>query len=194
MTEVSQNPNRPEQSEKDKAEQNTAAAEANAPTSDQPNLKLEQKITELAGQVKEKEDKYLYLYADFDNFKKRSARERLDLLKFGWEPLARDLLSVLDNLERAMAHVPENIDKNWLKGIDMVQGQLRAALEKQGIQFIVAQENPFDPNFHEAVGQEASKLPAGTIVREESRGYTLHGRLLRPSRVVISAGQPEKSS
>jgi len=184
VTEVIQNPKN----------QEAESAESVQSPDQEANAKLEQKITELTGQVKEKEDKYLYLYADFDNFKKRSLRERSDLLKFGWEPLARDLLSVQDNLERAMAHAPENIDKNWLKGIELVQGQLRSTLEKQGIQCIDALQKPFDPNFHEAVGQEVSKSPAGTILREEIRGYTLHGRLLRPSRVVISAGEPEKSS
>lgn len=154
-----------------------------------PFAAFEKKITELEAQIKEKEAKYLYLYAEFDNFKKRTIKERSDLLKYGWEAPARELLQVVDNLERALAHTPDNADKNWIKGIEMVLSQLRAALEKQGIQPIETIEKQFDPNLHEAVGQEPSPLPSGTIVKEHTRGYTLHGRLLRPACVIISGGQ-----
>jgi len=146
------------------------------------------RIRELEEQVKEKENKYLYLYADFDNFKKRAAKERSDLLKFGWEPVASELLQVVDNLERALQHAPANTDKNLLMGLEMVLNQFRGTLQKQGVQTIEASEKAFDPNLHEAVAEEESQLPAGMVVKEHSRGYTLHGRLLRPARVVVSSG------
>jgi molecular chaperone GrpE len=155
-----------------------------------------QKIQELETQVKEKEQKYVYLYADFDNYKKRMVKERSDLLKFGWESCARELLEVIDNLERALAHMPKSADSSEAKshktledGLKMVLNQFRATLEKQGVQTIKTEVQAFDPNLHEAVGQEDSEHPQGHIVREETKGYMMHGRLLRPSRVIVSSGK-----
>ena len=151
-----------------------------------------QRVQELEAQLKEKEQKYVYLYADFENYKKRMVKERSDLMKFGWESGARELLEVIDNLERALAHMPKSNEpahKTLEDGIKMVLNQFRAVLEKQGVLHIKTDGGAFDPNLHEAVGQEASEHPQGHIVREETKGYTIHGRLLRPSRVIISAGQ-----
>ena len=152
---------------------------------------LQKQIQNLELQAKEKENKYIYLYAEFENFKKRSIKERSDLIKFGWEPVARDLLQTADNLERAIAHVPAGTDQNFMDGLTMVLNQFRSSLQKQGVEAIESLDRAFDPNFHEAVGQEPSSLPAGAIAREHTRGYTLHGRLLRPARVVLSSGSPE---
>ncbi|MBY0471133.1 nucleotide exchange factor GrpE [bacterium] len=150
---------------------------------------LQAKIVELEAQVKEKENKYLYLYAETENFKKRAVKERQDLLKFGWEPLARDLLQVVDNLERALSHIPSGTDKNLVAGLEMVLNQFKTVLKNQGVQSVDAVTQPFDPNLHEAVAQESSEdVPEGTVLKEHARGYTLHGRLLRPARVVVSGG------
>lgn len=149
----------------------------------------EKRIAELEAQVKEKEAKYLYLYADFENFKKRAVKERSDLVKFGWESVARELLQVIDNLERAIHHMPPGTDKTLADGIQMVLNQFRAALAHQGVQTIETAAKPFDPNLHEAVGQESSDQPEGTVIQEHQKGYTLHGRLLRPARVIVSAGK-----
>ena len=150
---------------------------------------LQKKIQDLEGQVKEKEGKYLYLYADFENFKKRSVKERSDLIKFGWESAARELLQTLDNLERALAHTPAGTDQNLVNGLTMVLEEFKSTLKKQGVTEIQSLNQAFDPHFHEAVGQEPSSAPAGTIIKEHLRGYTLHGRLLRASRVILSSGQ-----
>jgi molecular chaperone GrpE len=153
---------------------------------------LNTKIQELEAQVKEKEQKYVYLYAEFENYKKRMVKERSDLLKFGWENAARELLEVVDNLERALEHMPKSDEKSHKtleQGLHMVLNQFKAAMEKQGVQRIPASAADFDPNLHEAVGHVESDQPEGKVVREESGGYTLHGRLLRPARVVISNGQ-----
>lgn len=155
---------------------------------------LQKQIEKLEEQVKEKESKYLYLYADFDNFKKRAVKERSDLIKFGWESVARDLLQVVDNLERALVHMPPDTDKTLAEGLNMVLTQFRASLQKQGLQTIESLKKDFDPNLHEAVGQEESDLPQGTIVKEHTRGYTLHGRLLRPARVIVSGGPSQTKS
>jgi molecular chaperone GrpE len=173
-------------------EQAASAAEAEAPTQGTPAETLEgqaKRVAELEAQLKEKENRYLYLYAEFENFKKRMMKERTDLMKFGWEPVARELLQTADNLDRALAHIPPGTDKNLVEGLRMVQNQFRASLEKQGVQPLTTLKQEFDPNLHEAVGQEPADEPMGTITKELSKGYTLHGRLLRPARVVLSAGK-----
>jgi molecular chaperone GrpE len=150
---------------------------------------LQTRITELEQQTKDKENKYLYLYAEFENYKKRVFRERTDLVKFGWEPVARELLQVQDNLERALAHIAPGTDKTLVDGLNMVLAQFKSSLEKQGVAPVETDRKMFDPNLHEAIGKETSDLPAGTITQEHSRGYMLHGRLLRPARVVVSEGR-----
>jgi molecular chaperone GrpE len=161
---------------------------APAPEQTEPS-NAEKRIAELEAQVKEKENKYLYLYAEMENLKKRVAKERSDLLRYGWEPVARDLLQTVDNLERALAHVPPGSDAAFVNGLNLILNEFKTTLNRQGIQHVETHQRAFDPNFHEAVGQEPSDQPEGTIVKEHVRGYTLHGRLLRPARVVVSGGK-----
>jgi len=146
------------------------------------------KLAKLEEQVKAEQQKYVYLYADFDNYKKRVAREREELIKYGFEKAARDVIQVADNLHRAVGHIPESTDKNLRSGIQMVLDQLNQTLHRHGVESVSAIGQPFDPNVHEAVGQQTAESPAGTVIQEHQKGYVLHGRLLRPSRVIISAG------
>jgi molecular chaperone GrpE len=161
---------------------------ANGDSSEELKAPLLQRIEELEAQVKEKEAKYMYLYADFDNFKKRTVKERSDLIKFGWESVARELLDVADNLSLALLHMPENTEKSLADGIRMVFQHFIMTLEKQGIKKIATSQQIFDPNLHEALSSEVSDLPEGTIIKEQASGYVLHGRLLRPAKVIISQG------
>ncbi len=163
--------------------------QAAQPTANGGETDLQKRITDLEAQVKEKENKYLYLYAEFENFKKRAVKERSDLIKFGWEPVARDLLQIADNLDLALQHAPANTDKNFVDGLKMVLKNFRDTMQRQGVHLIEALEKPFDPNLHEAMGSEPSEHPEGTIVREHTKGYTLHGRLLRPSRVSVATNK-----
>lgn len=146
------------------------------------------KIAELEAALKEEKNKYLYLYAEFDNYKKRTIKERSELMKYGWENIARDILGVIDNLERAVEHMPPTTDKNLKTGIEMTVTQFRAVLEKQGVAVIPSDGVIFNPELHEAMGQEPSDLPSGTITKTLVKGYTLNGRLLRPAKVVMSSG------
>ncbi|MCM0605077.1 MAG: nucleotide exchange factor GrpE [Xanthomonadaceae bacterium] len=146
------------------------------------------KIAELELQLKERENKFLYLYADFENYKKRAVKERSDAQKFGWENVARDLLSVVDNLDRGLAHAPATTEANFMAGLNMVAKQFRETMERQGVQTIPSLKQIFNPELHEAIATEYSDEKSGLIIREEQKGYTLHGRLLRASRVVISSG------
>ena len=164
---------------------NGAASAASAESSASPEL-----VAKFEEALKEEKNKYLYLYAEFENFKKRAVKERSDTMKFGWEGVARDLLGVLDNLDRAIQAMPAGTDENLKKGIEMIQGQFQNTLEKQGVKPITTIGQTFNPEIHEAMGQEPSDQPSGTITRELFKGYTLHGRLLRPARVVFSSGKP----
>lgn len=166
----------------------TASAET-AATSLTSNEETQKKIADLEAQVKEKESKYLYLYADFENARKRAIKERSDLLKFGWENVARDLLLVLDNFDRAMTFIPAGTDENFVSGLKMMAAQFHQSLQKQGVEKMNTIGQPFDPNLHEGMGQEPSTdVAEGLITKEHLPGYTLHGRLLRPARVVVSTG------
>lgn len=152
------------------------------------NGQADQRLQELEAQAKEKEQKYLYLYAEFENYKKRSFKELQDARKFGWENVGRDLLQVLDNLERAMAHTPEGTDKNLVIGLQMVIQQFKQTLQRNGVEEVPTVGKPFDPNLMEGMGQEPSNQPAGTVTSEQLKGYMIHGRLLRPARVIVSSG------
>ena len=166
----------------------TGGAENQAAAEKQESAET-RRIAELEEKVREQEKKYLYLYAEFENFRKRALREHQDLKKFGWEPVARDLLHVLDNMERAITHTdPGKTDKNLIEGLHGITASFRKTLAHQGIQAIETDGKDFDPDLHEAVGQMPSEHGEGRILREETRGYTWHGRLLRPARVVVSSG------
>ncbi len=146
-------------------------------------------LMEMEKKLKEAEQKYVYLYAEFENFKKRAVKERQDTVKFGWENVASGLLEVLDNFNRALTFAKPDGDPSLVSGLKMVAQQFKATLEKQGVAEIATENQNFNPEMHEAVGQLPSEKPAGLIVQEHQKGYTLHGRLLRPARVMISSGQ-----
>lgn len=152
------------------------------------NLETASPVAELEKKLKEAEQKYVYLYAEFENYKKRAIKERQDTLKFGWENVASGLLDVLDNFNRALAFAKPESDPNLMSGLKMVAQQFQSTLEKQGVAEIASIDQAFNPEIHESVGQIPSEKPAGTIVQEAQKGYTLHGRLLRASRVLISTG------
>ncbi len=160
--------------------------EVSAPETEPTDLN-QKRAAELEAQLKEKDAKYLYLYADFENFKKRTQKERGDLMKFGWENVARDLIEIADNFDRLVQHAPQSADKNFMEGLKMVQSHFHNSLEKSGVQSVESLNKAFDPNLHEAMGEEESTHPEGTIVREAVPGYTLHGRLLRPARVYLAS-------
>lgn len=170
-----------------------AAAPANgngtAPETSKTPPTLEELTAKYEEALKEEKNKYLYLYAEFENYKKRAVKERSDMLKFGWEGVARELLGVVDNLDRAIQAMPAGTDENLKKGIEMILNQFQSTLDKQGVKPVTALGQTFNPEIHEAMGQEPSDRPSGEITQELVKGYTLHGRLLRPSRVVVSSGK-----
>lgn len=159
----------------------------------QPATPAEQELDELkakAAKADENWDRFLRAAAELDNYRKRVAREKDDLVRFTSERIVAALLPVLDNLERAIAAAQEHGAQNssLLEGISQVHTQFRRTLEEFGLQEIIAHAgHPFDPNLHEAVGHvDSPQHPEGTVLDQLQRGYKLANRLLRPARVLVS--------
>lgn len=158
-------------------------------------MKAKQEMAEVLAQT-QKEAKDLYdrlarVSADFDNFKKRVQREKQDAIKFGNEGLLKEMLPVIDNLNRALATMtsPGPGDDKLTEGVRLVAKQFEDALSKAGVVGFAALGQPFDPARHEAVGSRPDdKVPAQHVCEEYQRGYMLHDRLLRPALVIVSAG------
>ena len=136
--------------------------------------------------LKDTHERLLRVAAEFDNYKKRAAKEREDAQKFGIERLLKDFLPVADNLERALDHAEEHDLRQVIEGVKLVQKLFDAALAKHGVVGFSALGQPFDPNLHEALMQQESDAPPGTVVSEMSRGYKLNDRLVRPAAVVVA--------
>lgn len=132
-------------------------------------------------------NRYTRLAADFDNFRKRTAREQAERLRFAAEPAARALLPVLDNLRRAVEAAPNDEGGGLLDGIRFTVRQFEEALESVGVLHIEALGQPFDPAFHEAVaGTESDDVTVDTVIDELQRGYRIGDRVIRPSLVRVA--------
>ncbi len=132
-------------------------------------------------------DRYLRAVAELENYKKRSVREKADTIRYGTENLLRDILPLMDSIDRAMVHACNSDDfEAFRKGLDMLRQQLISCLAKHGVEQIEAVGKEFDPNFHEAMMQvEGEKERHNTVAEEFETGYLLNGRLLRPSKVSV---------
>jgi molecular chaperone GrpE len=127
--------------------------------------------------------------ADFENYKKRAAREKEDAVKYANSSLLQRLVSILDNFELGLAaSKTEGEHSPIYSGMVLVQKQLNDLLEENGLQAIEADGKKFDPNLHEAIAHEPSDSPEETVIRQARRGYRFKDRLLRPARVVVSSG------
>ncbi len=149
---------------------------------------LSAEIENLKNELAAKNDRLLRLQADFDNFRRRTTKERMELAATIEQNFLKDLLPLLDNLSRAStAAEGENSDVETMrKGIEMIKQETVTALEKHGLEAIDTKDKMFDPNFHQAVGsiQDAEKED-GAIAAEFQRGYTAHGKVIRPSMVQV---------
>jgi molecular chaperone GrpE len=175
----------------------TENAEANEPLVPvEPTTVTPEQLEELkarAAKADEHWERLLRTTADFDNFKKRAAREKQEAIRFANEALIEKLVPVLDNFEMAInaAKAAGNETAQSMQtGITMIQQQLKAALVEAGLEEIDAAGQKFDPNWHEAVSQqETTEVPEGHVVQQLRKGYKLRERLLRPATVVV-AKQP----
>lgn len=146
---------------------------------------------------KEKSEKYLTNWqraqADFINYKRRSEQERADIVNYANSTLILNLLPVLDDLERALAKVPDELAESpWVDGIRHICRKLQAVLQAQGVSVIEAEGKDFDPNFHEAV--MAVEGEEGKVIEEIQKGYRLRSRVIRPTRVSVGKGTESPSN
>ncbi|WP_425440914.1 nucleotide exchange factor GrpE [Sediminibacillus halophilus] len=153
--------------------------------------KDQQAAQEIEAIKKEKEDVYqrlLRLQAEYDNFRKRTQKEKEADLKYKSQSLVSELLPVVDNFERALDTVPEDESAaGFVDGIKMVYRQLRDALEKEGVEEIKTEGETFDPNIHQAVMQvEDDQYESNVVVQELQKGYLLKDRVIRPAMVKVN--------
>lgn len=141
-----------------------------------------------ASELKEANDKYLRLVAEFENFKKRSSRDQLESMKYAFEPVLKELLPILDNLERAYFHSKESQDiQKLIEGLQLILKQGEEALARLGVSPIPAKGELFDPMKHQAITQvETDEIAENHVVEEISKGYLFKDRVLRPSMVSVS--------
>ena len=138
------------------------------------------------------EDRLLRTAADFENYKKRAAREREQYVTLANERLVKDLLPILDDLERALDAVGEHQEATVEEGVRLVHRSLASLLERNGVKQIDT-EGKFDPHVHEALLSQPSDAEEGSVIDVVQKGYTLGDRVVRPARVVIAAAPSEAS-
>lgn len=145
-------------------------------------------INELKEQLAAEKDRVLRLSAEFENYKKRKQRESDDFKKFANETIFRQILTVVDNLERAISSVEANSNDGGLfEGVKMIHKDMLQLFDTFNVKPVKAGNEPFDPNFHQAVTrEETDEFPENTVTAVLQKGYLLHDRLIRPAMVVVS--------
>lgn len=168
-------------------EKKAAAGEDKARGMQSREEELMCKLQESEKTAAENFDKYVRVAAELENYKKRAVREKGDAVRFGNENLLRDILPLMDNIDRAMDHACNSDDFDSFKqGLKMLQDQLLACLQKHGVEQIEAVGKDFDPHVHEAMLQvESKEHEESKVVGEFEKGYLLNGRLLRPAKVSV---------
>lgn len=171
---------------------------AEASESEESEKSPEELLEQARAEAAEWQDQYLRAIAEFENYKKRMERERATMLKYSGEAIFRELLPVVDNLERALDQgIVDGVDaeqnlKALLEGVELTLKSLRSTLEKFEVRQIDSVGQPFDPNVQEALSMEASDhVPANHVVNEFEKGYHYKDRLLRAARVIVSSGSGE---
>ncbi|MGD8472343.1 MAG: nucleotide exchange factor GrpE [Desulfobacteraceae bacterium] len=165
-------------------------------TGDLDNTDTENSLKELEARFEAKEeeaketyDRLLRVTAEFENYKKRSAREMEEFRKYANQSLLKDMLSVIDNLELAINSSSDGkkADKNLIEGLNLTLNEILRVFEKFNVTPIEAQGKTFDPAYHEAVmREETDDYPENTVISEFQKGYLIHDRLLRPAMVVVA--------
>jgi molecular chaperone GrpE len=141
----------------------------------------------LSAELKEINDKYLRLYAEFENYKKRVNKDKEELVRYGNESLIYELLPVIDNLEMALKHASDNVSEGLVQGVEITLKELQKTLEKSGLVAIEADGKPFDPLVHHAMTQiERDDIDEKVVIEEFRKGYMLRDKVLRPSLVAVS--------
>jgi len=168
-----------------------ADSRAQAPAAESPEATAATaRIEDLSAELVETKDRLIRLQADFENFRRRALREREEAIRYGAQNLFKDLLTTVDNLDRAIDHARKGAGgdlENLLQGVELVQKGLLALMARHGVTEVDAIGKPFDPAHHEAMAQtpDASVAP-NTILEVLQKGYKLRDRLLRPARVIVA--------
>jgi len=180
--------------EGEEQEEQASVAEQPGDTDELSRKALQELVQSKEQEAKANEEKFLRQAAELENYKKRVVRDKEDAIRFANEALIRELLPVLDNLERAVEHARSSGDgKSILDGIEMVLQTCMEALGKHGVTQIKSKGETFDPERHEAYAQvETDEFPPNTVVDEVHRGYFLRDRLLRPSMVSVAKSPENK--
>ena len=140
---------------------------------------------QLAAEKADLRDRLLRALADFDNFRRRAERDRSEYVQFAAMEMVRDLIPILDDFRRAVK--VETADKEYAKGIELIDQRLFETLKKAGLEPIEAAGKPFDPNLHQAVDRvQSEELPDQTVLEEYQSGYNFKGKLLRPAMVKVA--------
>jgi molecular chaperone GrpE len=138
---------------------------------------------------------YLYLLAEFDNYRKNSIKERSDLTKYGSEKFIREFLGIFDNFERALeTEVKSENLQTFREGVQMIAGELRTLLHRFGVEALKAEGEAFDPNKHEALSSEPrDDIPPGHVAQVFRKGYKRHDKLIRPAQVTVAQATGDKN-
>ena len=171
----------------DNQETNASGVEENLPviTPEAQIAALTAERDQLAAEKADLKDRLLRALADFDNFRRRAERDRSEYVQFAAMEIARDLIPILDDFRRAMK--VETADKDYAKGIELIDQRLFETLKKAGLEPIEAAGKPFDPNLHQAVDRvQSEELPDQTVLEEYQSGYNFKGKLLRPAMVKVA--------
>lgn len=154
-----------------------------------PFKEMEAKVESLEKEAKETHDRLLRVSAEFENYKKRAAREMNDFRKFANESFVKAMLPVIDNLDRAIesSNNEKQADSSMVEGVNMTLKEILKVLEQFSVKRFDSIGNTFDPGFHQAVMQEETEgHDENSVVKELQKGYMIHDRLLRPAMVVVS--------
>ena len=171
----------------DNQEQKTSGVEENLPavTAEAQIAALTAERDQIAAEKADLKDRLLRTLADFDNFRRRAERDRSEYVQFATVELLRDLIPILDDFRRAVK--VETADKEYAKGIELIDQRLFETLKKAGLEPIKAAGQPFDPNLHQAVDRvQSEELPDQTVLEEYQSGYNFKGKLLRPAMVKVA--------
>jgi molecular chaperone GrpE len=148
------------------------------------------RIEDLSAELVETKDRLIRLHADFENYRRRAAREREEAVRYGSQNLFKDLLTTVDNLDRAIDHARKGGGgdlENLLQGVELVQKGLLGLMSRHGVSEVEALGKAFDPAFHEAMAQAPDESVApNTVIEVLQKGYKLRDRLLRPARVIVA--------
>jgi molecular chaperone GrpE len=182
-----------DEANKDKGDKDNETGEVLKKIEEKPLEKMSetellQEINEFREKSEKNYDQYLRAHAEMDNIIKRNKKDKEEWIKYSNETLIKELLTVIDNLEKAIAHSGDDRSVQALReGVELTLKGLKSTLAKSGLEEIVSIGKPFDPNFHHAVSeQESEDIEPGVVLSEFQKGYILHQRLIRPAMVIIS--------